>query len=200
MDAEGVDGGGADARGVDMDGAILERATLGGGCFWCLDAVFELVEGVSRVESGYTGGHVSEPTYEHVCGGQTGHAEVVRVAFDPSVISYSELLEIFFGIHDPTTLNRQGADTGTQYRSAIFTESDEQALVAREMLAAVEADGPWDDPIVTEITDLGVFWPAGDYHDAYFRRNGNQPYCSVVIGPKVAKFRERFAHRLGPAS
>jgi peptide-methionine (S)-S-oxide reductase len=199
VDADGVDADGVDRGRVDADGPILEHATLGGGCFWCLEAVFELVEGVSSVQSGYTGGHVLDPTYEHVCSGQTGHAEVVRVDFDPGVISYSELLEIFFGIHDPTTLNRQGADTGTQYRSAIFTESNRQALVARESLAAVEADGPWDDPIVTEISDLGVFWPAGDDHEAYFRRNGNQPYCSVVIGPKVAKFRERFAHRLGPA-
>jgi len=158
--------------------------------------VFELVNGVSGVKSGYAGGHVADPTYEHVCGGDTGHAEVVQVEFDPAVVTYGELLEIFFGIHDPTTLNRQGADTGTQYRSAIFTESDEQAATAREVLSAVEADGPWDDPIVTQLEELDVFWPAEDHHDAYFRRNGGQPYCAVVIAPKVAKFRERFAHKL----
>lgn len=176
-----------------------ELATLGGGCFWCLEAVFEQVEGVHSVKSGYAGGHVESPTYEHVCTGETGHAEVVQVDFDPAVTSYAELLEIFFGIHDPTTLNRQGNDVGTQYRSAIFTHSDEQARVAHEVRAAVDADGPWDDPIVTEVEALETFWPAGDYHDAYFRRNGNQPYCAVVIAPKIAKFRERFARKLSPA-
>jgi peptide-methionine (S)-S-oxide reductase len=155
-----------------------------------------MVDGVTGVKSGYAGGHVPNPTYKHVCTGETGHAEVVQVDFDPTVISYSELLEIFFGIHDPTTLNRQGGDVGTQYRSAIFTHSDEQERAAREVLAAVEADGPWDDPIVTEVTRLETFWPAEDYHDEYFRRNGGQPYCAAVIAPKVAKFRQRFAHRL----
>ncbi len=175
-----------------------EQATLGGGCFWCLEAVFEMVDGVHAVKSGYAGGHVPNPTYQQVCTGDTGHAEVVRVDFDPDVVSYADLLEIFFGIHDPTTLNRQGGDVGTQYRSAIFTHSDEQGAVARVVRARVDADGPWDDPIVTTIEPLDTFYPAEDYHDAYFRRNGQQPYCSVVIAPKVAKFRQRFAHRLGP--
>lgn len=173
-----------------------ELATLGGGCFWCLEAVFDMVEGVSGVKSGYAGGHVPNPTYEAVCTGQTGHAEVVQVAFDPSTISYRELLEIFFGIHDPTTLNRQGSDVGTQYRSVIFTHSDEQAQTARSVVAELEKDGPWDDPIVTEIEQLEAFHPAEDYHDEYFRRNTSQPYCQVVIAPKVAKFRKRHAHRL----
>jgi len=171
-------------------------ATLGGGCFWCLEAVFEMVDGVERVKSGYAGGHVANPTYEQVCTGQTGHAEVVQVEFDPTMISYAELLEIFFGIHDPTTPDRQGADVGTQYRSVIFTHSQDQQHAADKVRSAVDADGPWDDPIVTEIEPLVEFFPAEDYHDAYFRRNGSQPYCQVVIAPKVAKFRQRFAHRL----
>jgi len=173
-----------------------ERATLGGGCFWCLEAVYTMVDGVRSVKSGYAGGHVPDPTYEQVCTGTTGHAEVVQVEFDPDRITYEELLEIFFGIHDPTTLNRQGADVGTQYRSAIFTHSDEQAVSAREVLAVIDRDGPWDDPLVTEIAPLGVFYPAEDYHDQYFRRNGGQPYCRAVIAPKVSKFRRSFAHKL----
>ncbi len=177
----------------------IETATLGGGCFWCLEAVYELVEGVSRVKSGYAGGHVPDPTYEAVCSGSTGHAEVVQVDFDPDVISYAEILEIFFGIHDPTTLNRQGNDVGTQYRSVIYTHDEEQAGTAREVVAEVSENGPWDDPIVTEMVGLTRFWPAEDYHDQYFRRNGGQPYCAAVVGPKVAKFRQRFAHRLRPA-
>ena len=176
--------------------AATEKATLGGGCFWCLEAVFEMVEGVSRVKSGYAGGQIRNPTYEQVCTGQTGHAEVVQVDFDPDVISYDEILEIFFGIHDPTTLNQQGADVGTQYRSAIFPHSDEQRTTAETVRAEVDADGPWDDPVVTTIEPLEVFYPAEDYHDAYFQRNGNQPYCQVVIAPKVAKFRQRFSHKL----
>ncbi len=176
-----------------------ETATLGGGCFWCLEAVFEMVEGVTAVKSGYAGGHVTTPTYEQVCTGETGHAEVVQVEFDPTVVSYAELLEIFFGIHDPTTPNRQGADVGTQYRSAIFTHSDEQATMARGVLATVDEEGPWDDPIVTEIRPLETFYPAEDYHDEYFRRNTTQPYCQVVIAPKVAKFRKRFANKLTTA-
>lgn len=176
-----------------------QSATLGGGCFWCLEAVYELVEGVSRVKSGYAGGHVANPTYNAVCAGTTGHAEVVQVDFDAEVITYAEILEIFFGIHDPTTLNRQGNDVGTQYRSAIYTHDDDQARIAREVVAEVVEHGPWDDPIVTEVTSLDTFWPAEDYHDAYFRRNGSQPYCAAVVGPKVAKFRQRFAHRLQPA-
>lgn len=173
-----------------------ETATLGGGCFWCLEAVFEMVEGVISVKSGYAGGHVARPTYEQVCTGDTGHAEVVQIEFEPDAVSYAELLEIFFGIHDPTTLDRQGADVGTQYRSAIFTHSDEQASVAEEVRATIDQEGPWHDPIVTEIRPLDVFYPAEDYHDEYFRRNTTQPYCQVVIAPKVAKFRQKFAGKL----
>lgn len=176
-----------------------ETATLGGGCFWCLEAVFEMVEGVSAVKSGYAGGHVANPTYEAVCTGETGHAEVVQVEFDPTVVTYPELLEIFFGIHDPTTPDRQGADVGPQYRSAIFTHSDEQAVMARDMLMTVDEEGPWDDPVVTEIRRLEAFYPAEDHHDRYFQRNATQPYCQVVIAPKVAKFRRRFAHKLTAA-
>lgn len=183
-----------------MTQSDLELATLGGGCFWCVEAVFEIVEGVSSVKSGYAGGHVADPTYEAVCTGTTGHAEVVQIAFDPSVIGYRDVLEIFFGIHDPTTLNRQGADVGTQYRSVIYTHSDQQADIARALIEELDADGPWDDPIVTEVSPLAAFYPAEGYHDRYFRRNDSQPYCQFVIGPKVAKFRERFAHRLRTAS
>jgi len=178
--------------------ATTELATLGGGCFWCLEAVFDMVEGVRAVKSGYAGGHVPNPTYEAVCTGATGHAEVVQVEFDPSVIAYRDLLEIFFGMHDPTTLNRQGADEGTQYRSVIFTHSDAQAEAARAIIAELDGDGPWDDPIVTGVEPLQAFYGAEGYHDEYFRLNGSQPYCRIVIAPKVAKFRERFAHRLRP--
>ncbi len=173
-----------------------EQATLGGGCFWCLEAVFGLTVGVDAVKSGYTGGASPNPTYKEVCSGTTGHAEVVQVTFDPSVISYRELLEIFFTVHDPTTLNRQGNDVGTQYRSAIFHRSGEQEAAARAVIEEMDADGPWDDPIVTEVAPLHVFHPAEDDHDEYFRRNGSQPYCQFVVAPKVAKFRQKFAHRL----
>ena len=173
-----------------------EQATLGGGCFWCLEAAFELVQGVSAVKSGYAGGATKNPTYEQVCGGQTGHAEVVQVTFDPSVIPYRDLLEIFFAIHDPTTLNRQGADVGTQYRSAIFTHSDEQAQVAGQLVAELSENGPSSGPVVTQLAPLTQFYPAEHYHDEYFRLNSAQPYCRIVIGPKLAKFRKGFAHRL----
>lgn len=181
---------------VRMTENQIEYATLGGGCFWCLEAVFEIVEGVQGVKSGYAGGHVANPTYNAVCGGSTGHAEVVQVGFDPSVIGYREILEIFFGIHDPTTLDQQGADVGTQYRSAIFTHSETQAAAAAALIAELDEEGPWDDAIVTEVAPLETFFEAEDYHDEYFRRNGTQPYCRVVIAPKVAKFRQRYAHRL----
>ena len=171
-------------------------ATLGGGCFWCLEAVFEEVEGVLDVRSGYSGGHTSAPTYREVCSGRTGHAEVVQLRFDPEVIGYRELLEIFFAVHDPTTLNRQGADVGTQYRSVIFHHSPEQEAVARELIAELDRTGPWDDPIVTEVTPFEAFHPAEEEHARYFRSNPEQPYCQVVISPKVAAFRRRFAHRL----
>ena len=179
-----------------MEEQSRERATLAGGCFWCLEAVFEQVEGVGGVRSGYAGGHVPDPSYQAVCTGTTGHAEVVEVTFDPDTISYRELLEIFFAIHDPTTLNRQDNDVGTQYRSAIFHHSDAQREAAHAVIAELDERGPWDDRIVTEVVPLDVFYPAEDYHQEYFRLNGSQPYCRVVIAPKVLKFRERFAHRL----
>lgn len=171
-----------------------ELATLAGGCFWCLEAVYLELRGVEAVKSGYAGGHVPNPTYEQVCGKQTGHAEVVQLTFDPAVISYGELLDVFFTIHDPTTLNRQGNDIGPQYRSAIFTHSEEQARVAREKLAAAQAT--WDDPIVTELQPLEKFWPAEAYHDNYLARNPQNPYCAVVVAPKVAKARKVFFDKL----
>ena len=178
------------------EGTHEEVATLGGGCFWCLEAVYRRVEGVADVASGYAGGVVPNPTYEAVCAGSTGHAEVVQVRFDPSVIGYREVLEIFFAIHDPTTPNRQGADVGTQYRSAIFHHTGDQEATARRVIIDLETEGVWDAPIVTELAPLEHFYPAEDYHRAYFERNGNQPYCQVVVAPKVAKFRQKFAHRL----
>ena len=173
-----------------------ETATLGGGCFWCLEAVFELLRGVTLVKSGYTGGHVAHPSYEQVSMGTTGHAEVTQVEFDPSELSFRDLLDVFFTIHDPTTLNRQGADVGTQYRSAIFTHSDEQRETAQAAIRELNAQGLWAGPIVTEVTPLGEFYPAEDYHDEYYRRNTAQPYCQIVIAPKVAKARSKFLERL----
>ena len=174
-----------------------EIATLAGGCFWCLEAVFDELRGVASVESGYMGGATPNPTYEQVCGGRTGHAEVVRIAFDPAEVSYRELLEVFFTIHDPTTLNRQGNDSGTQYRSAIFFHSPEQERVAREVVARLGKEKLWRDPIVTEIAPASAFYVAEPYHQEYFARvGGANPYCSVVIEPKVAKFRKHFVERL----
>jgi peptide-methionine (S)-S-oxide reductase len=173
-----------------------EQATLAGGCFWCLEAVFEQLQGVERVVSGYAGGTASNPTYNQVCGGNTGHAEVVQVTFDPFLISYRAILEVFFAIHDPTTLNRQGADIGTQYRSAIFYHSPEQKRVAEEVIADMTKQGIWPRPIVTELASLATFYPAEEYHQGYFRANPGQPYCSAVVSPKVAKFRQKFANRL----
>jgi len=177
-------------------GTQVEVATLGGGCFWCLEAVYERVEGVALVRSGYTGGSVADPSYEEVCRGTTGHAEVVQVAFDPSVISYREILDIFFAIHDPTTLDRQGHDVGTQYRSVIFHHSEGQRLAAAQALAELDAQGIWDAPLVTQVAPLGAFHPAEAYHQEYFRRNPSQPYCQAVVAPKVAKFRQKFVARL----
>lgn len=174
----------------------LEVATLGGGCFWCLEAVYEQVQGVVRVESGYAGGTVPNPTYEEVCSGSTGHAEVVQVTFDPEAITFEELLEVFFTIHDPTTLNRQGADIGTQYRSAIFTHDERQRATAEAVIGRIETERIWANPIVTEVTPLEVFYKAEDYHQEYYRRNPGQPYCQVVIAPKVAKFRRRYFEKL----
>ena len=173
-----------------------ELATLGGGCFWCLEAVFQRLEGVRSVRSGYAGGDVADPTYEQVCGGRTGHAEVVQVEFDPSVTSYRELLELFFTIHDPTTPNRQGADVGTQYRSIILYHTPEQKTVAEKVVRELEAEGVFDAPIVTELEPLEEFYPAEDYHQNYYNDNPNQPYCRVVIDPKVAKLRAKYADKL----
>ena len=174
----------------------LATAVLGGGCFWCLDAVFRGLAGVRSVESGYAGGRVPDPTYEAVCGGDTGHAEVVRVAFDPSVLSYRDLLRVFFTIHDPTTLNRQGNDVGTQYRSVIFCETPEQRDDAEAVIAELTAEKLWRDRVVTEIAGKATFYPAETYHQDYFSRNGGQPYCAFVVAPKVAKFRKAFTSRL----
>ena len=173
-----------------------EVATLAGGCFWCLEAVYDQLKGVTDVVSGYAGGHVPNPDYRTVCTGTTGHAEVVQITFDPDVISFKDLLNVFFTIHDPTTLNRQGADVGTQYRSAIFTHGPAQEATAHEVIAELEAAHVWDHPIVTEVTPLEAFYPAEDYHQEYFVKNPNQGYCRVVIAPKVAKFRKHYLEQL----
>jgi peptide-methionine (S)-S-oxide reductase len=171
----------------------MEAITLGGGCFWCLEAVYDEVEGVISVESGYMGGHVDNPTYEQVCSATTGHAEVVRVTFDPAIVTLRDLLEIFFAIHDPTTLNRQGNDSGPQYRSAIFYRGEAQRQIAEEVLR--EASALFDDPIVTELTEEKEFFIAETYHQEYFQRNPYQPYCMFVVSPKLSKFRKKFASR-----
>lgn len=173
-----------------------EMATLGGGCFWCLEAVFDELRGVQSVESGYAGGHVVNPTYREVCNGTTGHAEVIQVTFDPSEISFGDLLDVFFTIHDPTTPNRQGNDVGPQYRSAIFYHSTEQQAVAAEKISALNAAKLWPNPIVTEVTALDTFYIAEDYHQEYFVNNSGQPYCQFVVAPKVAKARKVFVQRL----
>jgi peptide-methionine (S)-S-oxide reductase len=178
------------------NGPAREVATLGGGCFWCLEAVYEELRGVEKVVSGYSGGHVENPTYRQVCSETTGHAEVVQVTFDPSAVSFREILEVFFTIHDPTTLNRQGADVGESYRSAIFYHDEEQKRIAEEVIADLEAEGVWENPIVTEVTPFETFYVAEDYHQEYFRNNAFQPYCQVVIAPKVAKFRKRYLEKL----
>jgi peptide-methionine (S)-S-oxide reductase len=173
-----------------------EIATLAGGCFWCVEAVFVELRGVEHVESGYMGGQMPNPTYEAVCTGRTGHAEVIQIAFDPDVISFRELLEVFFTTHDPTTLNRQGADVGTQYRSAIFYHTPEQAETAQHVIAAFNAEKIWPNPIVTEVTPVSTFYKAEDYHQSYFASNPQQPYCNAVIPPKLAKLRQKFAAKL----
>ena len=173
-----------------------QTATLAGGCFWCIETVFNRLAGVESAVSGYMGGHTPNPTYRDICNGDTGHAEVVRVRFDDARISLREILEIFFVIHDPTTLNRQGNDIGTQYRSAIFYLSPEQEAAARAMIDQLAWDGAFDAPIVTEVEPATTFWPAEPYHDNYFARNPNQPYCRYVVGPKVAKFRHSFGARV----
>ncbi len=176
--------------------SATEVATLGGGCFWCLEAVFDELRGVEDVVSGYSGGHVPNPSYEQVCTGRTGHAEVVEVRFDPSVITYRDLLDVFFTIHDPTTKDRQGADVGPQYRSVIVTHSPEQEAVARQVIKDLNAAHAWDAPIVTEVVPFEAFFPAEEYHKEYYARNPNQPYCQVVVAPKVAKARHKFLTRL----
>jgi peptide-methionine (S)-S-oxide reductase len=173
-----------------------EIATLGGGCFWCLEAVYQQVEGVLRAESGYSGGHVPNPSYSDVCTGETGHIEVVQVTFDPDVLPYRDLLDIFFAIHDPTSRDRQGGDVGEQYRSVIFTHSDRQREIAEAAIREIDAAGIWDRPIVTELRPAATFYPAEEYHRDYFLRNPQQPYCAHVVAPKVHKFRKKFAARL----
>lgn len=173
-----------------------EIATLGGGCFWCLEAIFDDLRGMEKVESGYSGGSVPNPSYRQVCTGTTGHAEVVQITFDSQIISFRELLEVFFVIHDPTTLNRQGADEGTQYRSVIFYHTPEQKKTAEEVIAELEMAKIWDAPIVTEVTPFTAFYPAEEYHQEYYRRNPDQSYCRVVIAPKVAKFRKQYLAKL----
>ena len=178
----------------------MAQAILGGGCFWCREAVYQGVRGVSAVKSGYAGGHLANPTYEQVCTGRTGHAEVVRITFDPAIVSYADLLRIFFTIHDPTTLNRQGNDVGTQYRSIILTHDEEQAKTARTVIAEIAAEKLWPGKIVTEIVPLEQFWPAEVEHDDYFNRNPFSGYCRAVVAPKVLKFRQGFAHLMKAAA
>ena len=172
---------------------MTETATLGGGCFWCLEAVYLGMEGVTSVRSGYMGGHIDNPSYHQVCTGKTGHAEVVQVDFDPAVTAFADILDVFFTIHDPTTPDRQGNDVGPQYRSAIFYHSEEQNKVAREKIADLTAARTWRDPIVTSVEPATRFWEAEAYHHDYYRNNRNQPYCLFVVGPKVDKFRQKFA-------
>ncbi|MGI8788856.1 MAG: peptide-methionine (S)-S-oxide reductase MsrA [Pyrinomonadaceae bacterium] len=179
-----------------METKNTETATLGAGCFWCVEAVFDDLKGVISVESGYSGGHTENPTYREVCSETTGHAEVAQVTFDPNVISFKEILQVFFAVHDPTTLNRQGNDVGTSYRSAIFYHDDEQKRIAEEVIKEVEAEGVYDNPIVTEVEPFDKFYIAENYHQEYFVNNPNQPYCAAVVAPKVRKFREKFVDRL----
>lgn len=173
-----------------------EITTLGGGCFWCLEAIFDDLQGIVDVVSGYAGGETPNPTYQQVCTGVTGHAEVIQVTFDPQQIDFEAILDVFFAFHDPTTLNRQGADVGTQYRSVIYYHTGVQELTARQKINKLEADKTWNNPIVTEVTALDQFYPAEDYHQEYFAQNGRQPYCQAVIAPKVAKFRKNYVDRL----
>ncbi len=176
--------------------AETKLATLGGGCFWCTEAVFVELEGVQKVTSGYAGSPVESPTYEQVCTGRTGHAEVVQVAYDPATIGYEDLLDVFFATHDPTTLNRQGADAGTQYRSVIFTHDDQQREIAESKIRSLNDEHLFPGPIVTQVEPLSRFWPAEDYHQGYFAGHASQPYCQAVINPKLTKLRQKFAARL----
>ncbi len=179
-----------------MENKNIETATLGAGCFWCVEAVFDDLQGVESVESGYSGGHTENPTYREVCSETTGHAEVVNVNFNPNEISFKEILQIFFTVHDPTTLNRQGNDIGSSYRSAIFYHDENQKQIAEEVVKEIGAEGIYDNPIVTEVTEFDKFYIAEDYHQEYFDNNPNQPYCAAVVAPKVAKFRQKFVNRL----
>jgi peptide-methionine (S)-S-oxide reductase len=185
-----------DLESSSSSGNEREVATLAGGCFWCLEAVYNQLRGVLSVESGYAGGHIPNPTYQQVCTGGTGHAEVAQITFDPEAITFRDLLEVFFTIHDPTTLNRQGADVGTQYRSAIFYHTPEQKETADQIIAEMNAEKVWDAPIVTEVVPLKEFYKAEDYHQEYYQNNSSQPYCQVVIAPKVAKFRQKYFEKL----
>ncbi|MEW5770491.1 MAG: peptide-methionine (S)-S-oxide reductase MsrA [Pseudomonadota bacterium] len=178
----------------------IQTATLAGGCFWCLESAFNRLRGVESAVSGYMGGSMERPSYQQVCGGDTGHAEVVQVRFDPEVLGFAELLEVFFALHDPTTLNRQGNDVGTQYRSAIFFHTPGQEAEARATIAALEASRAFDAPVVTEVSPASTFWPAEDYHQGYAERNPHQPYCMFVVAPKLAKFRAKFAALLKPGT
>jgi len=179
-----------------METKKLETATLGAGCFWCVEAVFDDLTGVESVESGYSGGHTENPTYREVCSETTGHAEVAQITFDPNVISFKEILQVFFAVHDPTTLNRQGNDIGSSYRSAIFYHDENQKRIAEEVIKEVTEEGVYDNPIVTEVTPFDKFYIAEDYHQEYFASNPTQPYCAAVVAPKVAKFRQKFVNRL----
>ena len=186
----------SDTAATTVSPAERRTAVLGGGCFWCLEAVYRDLDGVSDVLSGYAGGQTAKPSYEQVCSGRTGHAEVVRVTYDPSVLSYEDLLRVFFTIHDPTTLNRQGGDSGTQYRSVIFTASPQERQAAETVMGEIAAAGIWDGPIVTELAELPTFYPAEAEHHDYFALHPGAGYCRVVIAPKVAKFRKQFSERL----
>lgn len=179
-----------------MNSNNLETTTLGAGCFWCVEAVFDDLRGVESVESGYAGGRTDKPTYREVCSGQTGHAEVVQIKFDSQEVSFADILRVFFTVHDPTTLNRQGGDVGTQYRSAIFYHSPEQKQIAEEVIREITDEKLYDSPIVTEIVEYSNYFPAEDYHQEYFANNATQPYCAAVVAPKVKKFRQKFTDRL----
>lgn len=186
-----------DTQGFNQDTEKkTEVATLAGGCFWCLEPAYDQLQGIIDVVSGYSGGKIANPTYQQVCTGATGHAEAVRITYDPAQVSYREILEVFFSIHDPTTLNRQGADVGTQYRSAIFYHSEEQKATAEAFIQELETDKVWNRPIVTELTSFTEFFPAEDYHQEYYAKNPGQGYCQVVVAPKLSKFRKKFASRL----
>lgn len=179
-----------------MEGKKMETAILGGGCFWCVEAIYENIQGVEKAESGYAGGKTDNPSYDNVSTGDTGHAEVVKITFDPEVISFAEILEIFFYTHDPTTLNRQGADRGTQYRSVIYYQNEEQKKIAGEIIEKITQEKLWPGPIVTEVSPLGTFYMAEEYHQGYFANNPEKPYCSLVIGPKIQKLKKEFADKL----